>query len=67
METAIHDFIAARERCLQLERARIQARTREELELVHLELAEAWLEVHHHAQIVAGVRFAEGLKFARVN
>ena len=67
METVIRDFIAARERCLQLERARMQARTQEELELVHLELAEAWLEVHHQAQIVAGVRFAEGVEFARVN
>ena len=67
METAILDFIAARERCQQLECARIQARTREELELVHLELAEAWLEVQHHAQIVAGVRFAEGIEFARAN
>ncbi len=67
METAIRDFIAARERYMQLDLARIQARSPEERELVHIELMEAWLEVHHHAQIVAGIRFVEGVQFAQVN
>ncbi len=67
METAIRDFIAASERCLQLERARIQARTPEELELVSLELLDALLDVQHHAQIITGIRFAENIDFVRVN
>ncbi len=67
MEDAIRDFITARDRYLQLERARIQVRTPEERELFHIELMEAWLEVHHCAQIVAGVRFAEHMQFAKVN
>ncbi len=67
MDDAIRDFISARERYMQLERARAQARTPEERELLHIELMEAWLEVHHCAQIVTGVRFSEGLQFATVN
>jgi hypothetical protein len=67
MEDAILDFISARERYAQLERARLQARTPEERELLHIELMEAWLEVHHRAQIVTGIRFSEHMQFASVN
>ncbi len=67
MEDAILDFITARERYMQLERARIQARSPEERELFQIELMEAWLEVHHRAQIVTGVRFSEGMQFAKPN
>ncbi len=67
MNDAIQDFLTARERYLQLEQARIQHRTPEEREVFHIELMRAWLEVHHHAQIVTGIRFAEGMEFARVN
>ncbi len=67
MEVVIREFVAARERYLQLERARIQPRTPAEREAFHIELMQAWLEVHRRAQLVAGVRFAEGMQFAQGN
>lgn len=67
MDDAIRDFITARERYLRLERARIEARTPEERELFYIELLEAWLEVHHCAQVITGVRFNEQMQFAKIN
>lgn len=67
MNAAIQSFMTARERYLQLETARTQARTPEERELVDAELVNAWLEVHYYAQIVTGVRFTEGMEFAKEN
>lgn len=67
MEIVIQEFMAARERYLQLERARVQPRTPAGRETFHIELMRAWLEVHNHAQLVAGVRFAEGMQFAKAD
>jgi hypothetical protein len=67
MNAPILQFMAARERYLQLERARTRPRTPEERELFHIELMRAWLEVHYCAQVVTGLRFAEGMQFAKAN
>ncbi len=67
METVINDFVAARDRYLALEKARIRPRTPEQRERFHIELMEAWLKLQHSAQAVAGLRSAEGMQFARVN
>ncbi len=67
METVITNFMAARDWYQRLEKARIQPRTPKERELFHIELMQAWLDVHYAAQAVAGLRFAEGMEFATVN
>ncbi len=67
MEAVIQEFVAARERYLKLERARIQPRTPAEREAFYIELMQAWLEVHRRAQSVAGLRFTEGMRFAKVD
>ncbi len=67
MDCVIQDFITAREHYLRLEKQRIQPRSPEQRELFYIELMGAWLHVHYLAQTVAGLRFAEGMKFAKVN
>ncbi len=67
MEVVIREFVAARERYLQLEHARIQPRTPAEREAFYIELMRAWLEVHQRAELVAGLRFAEGMQFAKAD
>ncbi len=67
MDAVIQDFLTARERYLRLERDRTQPRSPAERERFYIELMRAWLEVHHRAQAVAGLRFAEGMQFAKLN
>ncbi len=67
MDVVISNFLAAREHYLNLQQARTQPRTPEQREVFYIELLRAWLEVHYRAQLVAGVRFAEGVTFAEVN
>ncbi len=67
MHAVIQDFVAARERYLALDQARIAPRTPEQREQFYIELMRAWLELHRHAQAVAGLRFAAGMQFARLN
>ena len=67
MDDVIQDFIAAREHYMALDKARIAPRTPEERERFYIELMRAWLELHYHAQAVAGLRFAAGMTFAKLN
>ncbi len=67
MDSAIENFLAARERYEELQNARVRHRSPEERERYHIELMRAWLDVHHHAQVTAGLRFAGGIRFAEVN
>ncbi len=67
MDAVIQEFMTAREHYLRLEKARIRPRSPQERERFYIELMRAWLELHYHAQAVAGLRFAEGMQFAKVN
>ncbi len=67
MYSAIQNFLAARERYERLQRARIRPRTPEERERYHIALMRAWLEVHHHAHVVAGIRGTDEMQFAKAN
>ena len=67
MDAAIHDFVAAHERYLQLDILRTDCRTPQERECMYIEILKAYMEVQYRAMIITGIQTADGMEYARAN
>lgn len=67
MDSAIHNFVAAHERYLQLDNLRTDCRSPQERECMYIEIMKAYMAVQYHAMIITGMQTADGMEFARAN
>ncbi len=67
MNSAIHNFIAAHERYLELDRLRTDCRSPQEREFMHIAILQAYLDVQYHAMLITGMQTADGMEYARAN
>ncbi len=67
MDTAILLFVAAHERYQSLDQVRTECTSPREREEMHIAILRAYLEVQHRARIIAGLQFADGIRFAEMN
>ena len=67
MNSALHKFLLAHERYVELDQIRTQCANPKEREFVHLEILTAYLEVQYRAKVIAGLQYADGMDYAEVN
>jgi len=66
MNSAIEKFVFAHDRYLALSDVRTQCGSPGEREQMHIEIMQAYLEVHYRARVIAGLQYAEGMDFAEI-
>lgn len=67
MNSAIHQFLYAHDRYLELERVRLECCRPSEREQMHIAILQAYLEVQVRARVITGLQYADGMDFAEVN
>jgi hypothetical protein len=67
MDTAIHAFVAAHERYIQLDKLRTDCHSPQEREHMHIAILKAYMEVQYRAMIITGIQTADGMEYARSN
>jgi hypothetical protein len=63
----LNRFVLAHDRYLALDLARTECTSPAQREFMHIELMEAYLEVQHRAQQIAGIQYADGNDFVGRN
>ncbi len=67
MTAALHKFLLAHDRYLELDQLRTQCHSAKEREFMHLQILTAYLEVQYRARVIAGLQYADGMDYAEVN
>jgi hypothetical protein len=67
MNAAMHKFLLAHDRYLELDALRTECKSPNEREFMHLQILTAYLEVQYRARAIAGLQYADGMDYAEVN